>query len=441
MATSSDRQKNIFVIGYDESHGEDVKRIPDVDRFCFYPLLYSDEVVYQKSYDVEKKLEDARKVLNDFDGPVDGIICHWDFPATSLYAMLCEEFELPGPSLEAILKCAHKYWSRLAQREVVPENTPAFCAINPFAEDPMADLTVDFPFWIKPITGYGSALGFRINNEKEFRHALEIVRQKIHRIGDPFNDILHKVKLPEELKAVGGNYVIAEEFMSGREIAPEGAVHNGVCHVHGVIDMVRAKNHKSFLRYEYPSQVAPKAVQEKAGEVAEKVLNHIGFDHGCFNMEFFWDEDCDKLCIIEINPRISQSHSYQFEMVDGMSNHEVAIHVALGDKPQFEHGAGPYGHAAKFLLRHYSQEDAIAKRVPTQKDIERLKSKQPDTDVSVQVKRGQRLSTLLDQDAYSYLLAEVMVAANTQHEMLEKYREAVDMLPFELEPLAEETEA
>ncbi len=46
-----------------------------------------------------------------------------------------EEFDLPGPSLEVILKCSHNYWSRFIQREVAPENTPAFCAVDPFDSD------------------------------------------------------------------------------------------------------------------------------------------------------------------------------------------------------------------------------------------------------------------------------------------------------------------
>lgn len=53
-----------------------------------------------------------------------------------------------------------------------------------------------------------------------------------------------------------------------------------------------------------------------------------------------------------------------------MSNHEIAIHVALWDDPQFNYGQGPYKHAAKFLLRHYGQEDAEATRVPTPEELE-----------------------------------------------------------------------
>lgn len=428
---SSPGRKNIFVFGYDERHSADLFQIPDIERFEFHPLLRSEEVVYQDNYVIDEKLDKARDILRNFDGPVDGIVCHWDFPATSMTAILCEEFGLLSPSLEAILKCSHKFWSRTEQKRVVPENTPGFCAIDPFDDNALESVTLEYPFWIKPIKGYGSTLGFRINEDADFKQAIGIIRKKIRRIGDPFNTILARVDLPPDVESVNGNYLIAEQLIHGIEIAPEGSMQHGSFHTHGVIDMVRDKNHKSFLRYEYPSQ-SPRAIQQRAIDIAEKTLRFIGFDNGCFNMEFFWDEETDDLWIIEINPRISQSHSYQFEKVDGMSNHEIAVHVATGDEPHFQHGNGPYKHAAKFLLRHYSQQDAIVENIPGKKELDQIRSLQPDTDIVINVKKGQRLSSLLDQDAYSYVLAHIHIAAQSTHEMLEKYHEAISILHFDL---------
>ncbi len=435
--TGPTERKNVFVLGFDERHAGDLLRIREADRFAFHPLLRSEELIYQRRYEIEEKLEKARKVLRAFDGTVDAIVCHWDFPVTPMAAMLCEELGLPGPSLEALLKCSHKYWSRVEQRKVAPENTPEFCAVDPFSEGALEQVTIDYPFWMKPVKGYGSLLGFRINNAAEFHRAIGIVRAHIKRLGDPFNEILQRVDVPDAVAGVTGNHLIAEELLGGLEIAPEGSVQQGVYQAHGMIDMVRDRNHKSFLRYEYPSR-APRRVQQRAIDLAGKVLSQIGFNNGCFNMEFFWERETDKLSIIEINPRISQSHCYQFEMVDGMSNHEIAVHVALGDKPNFEYGRGPYEHAAKFLLRRYTQQDERAVHVPTRDELDRLKSRQPDTDVVLMLEKGGRLSELMDQDPYSYLLAEVYVAAHTTRELLARYQQAVDLLPFEFEVVPEQ---
>lgn len=429
------RIRNIFILGYDDLHGRDIVQIPDADRFNFEPLLHSDEVIHQGNLDLEAKLDKARRILREFDRPVDGIVCHWDFPATSMSAILCREFGLPSPSLEAVLKCSHKYWSRLEQHRAVPDNTPAFCAVDPFDDDALEKIPLAYPFWIKPIKGYGSQLGFRINERADFERAIPFVRERIREVGDPFNKILEYLELPEEIRGINGNFLIAEELIGGREIAPEGYVQSGF-HVHGVVDMVRGENHKSFLRYEYPSS-ARKSVQQRAIDIAERFLEHVGFDNGCFNMEFFWKEETDDLWIIEVNPRISQSHCYQFEMVDGMSNHEVAVHVAVGDEPAFEHGNGPHRHAAKFLLRRYDLDNAIVTRVPTGRDLQAVNERQPDTRIRVLVDKGVRLAEDANRDGYSYELAHVHVAGETTHELLEKYREAVELLPFEFRKVPE----
>lgn len=83
---------------------------------------------------------------DEFDGPIDGLICHWDFPVNPIAAILAQDFGLRYPSLESILKCSHKYWSRIEQNKVAPEATPDFCAVDPFSDDPPSQVALDFPF-------------------------------------------------------------------------------------------------------------------------------------------------------------------------------------------------------------------------------------------------------------------------------------------------------
>ncbi|MFW6322503.1 MAG: hypothetical protein ACOC02_02630, partial [Guyparkeria sp.] len=161
----------------------------------------------------------------------------------------------------------------------------------------------------------------------------------------------------------------------------------------------------------------------------------IGYDNGCFNVEFFWNQDTDELHLIEFNPRISQSHSGMMAMVDGMSNHEVAIHVALGDKPAFEHGGGPYDMAAKFLYRRFDPGDAVCVSSPGKADLERLRKSQPDTRVSIKVEKGTRLDETVDQDAYSWVLAELIIGGDDVSDLNAKFEEAKRLLPFRFEPI------
>tara|TARA_R110000823_G_scaffold27609_16_gene80446 strand:- start:17633 stop:18175 length:543 start_codon:yes stop_codon:yes gene_type:complete len=55
------------------------------------------------------------------------------------------------------------------------------------------NLEIDFPFWMKPIKAYSSALGFRIENHAELEDALATVRDRIGGLGDAENDILARL--------------------------------------------------------------------------------------------------------------------------------------------------------------------------------------------------------------------------------------------------------
>jgi len=433
MAGSTNRRRNIFVVCLDDFHLRDLEKIPDRDRFNFHGLLKREELVGKERYDFDAALRRAEEILHEFDGPIDAIIGYWDFPVTAMVPILCDKFGLPSPSLEAVLKCAHKYWSRLEQRRHIPDFTPDFCAVDPYAPDPFKDVTLEYPFWIKPVCAYASILGFRINNHDDFEQAMEIARGGMRRIGDPFNAVLARVDT-SELDGVGGNHMIAESMLQGIEFAPEGYAQHGKVRVHGVVDMVRASNRKSFQDYRYPS-TQPRRVQERGIEATAKLIKGIGYDNGCFNVEFFWDRDTDEMWIVEVNTRVSQSHSNLMAKVDGMSNYEVAIHVALGEEPQFEHGGGEFNMAAKFLYRRFELDDARCVSAPGEKELKRLRKAQPETIVSLKVREGMRLSDISEQDPYSWLLAELIIGGDDVGDLNRKFEQAVELLPFEFEPL------
>jgi hypothetical protein len=194
--------------------------------------------------------------------------------------ILCNKFGLPSPDLAAVLKCAHKYWARLQQRRHIPEATPDFCAVNPFADDPFESVTLDYPFWVKPACGHSSMLGYRIENRCDFDRAMEAARGKIRRFGDPFNAVLKRVDA-SELNGVDGNHMVAEAIVGGTELAPEGYVQRDTVHVHGVVDMIFARNERSFRAYRYPSQ-QPAEIQRRTVETTGQLLRGIGYDNGCF---------------------------------------------------------------------------------------------------------------------------------------------------------------
>ena len=419
--------KHIHVVGLDEFNGSKLRRIDMPEGLQVHALMAYDEVKGQDRIDFDALLKTASDRLRGSETAVDGVIGWWDFPTTSLIPQICQRFGLPSASLESVLKCEHKYWSRLVQREAIPEYIPDFCAVDPFHADPKRQLTLDYPFWIKPVKGFASQLGFRIGSDAEFDAAIEIIRREIGRLGDPFDALLHRVELPAEVAAVGGHFCIAEEIIGGRQCTLEGYVHDGDVQIYGTVDSIRLPNRSSFQRYQYPSRL-PRRVQRWMETVAKRIMGHIGYDNATFNMEFFWDPKRRKLSMLEINPRLSQSHADLFEKVHGVPHFQIMTDLAVGRAPRWTGRQGPANCAAKFFIRRFS--DARVMDVPDAETVRRIEADVPGCEIDVRVKPGTVLSDLHDQDAYSYELADVFIGAANQQELLRTFTAVRKRLKF-----------
>lgn len=420
--------KHFFVLGLDPLRRSYLESVQGAEDYIFHPLLDYDEAVLAEQFCYDALLHKAERQLRSFPEPVAGILGHWDFPSSVLIPHLCQRNGLRSASLRAILTCEHKYWCRLAQRAIASEWTPAFCAVDPFAPDPLAQVSVDYPFWLKPAKCHSSCLGFRIDSAADFRYAIDKIRAGIRRYGDAFNQALAYIDLPAELGSVNGNWCIAEEIITGKQCGIEGSMLNGDYRVHGIVDTVKDSEALSFTRYEYPS-VWPESAQRKICAMGERLLRHIGLDNSPFGIEFFWDQQKNAFRILEINTRISQSHSDQFLKVHGVSNHQVVVDLALNRPTDFSLLEGPYRCAAKFMLRRY--QDARVERTPTVAEIRAAETSVADSKILLSVRPGQQLSNQLHQDSYSYEIADILLGARNQQSLLDDYLRLVEQLHFE----------
>ncbi len=423
--------KNIFIVGLDAFNLAQLKMLRHAEDYHFHSLISYEDIKGGNRFPIGEFLAQAEYTLDNFQGRIDAIVGYWDFPVSTLLPILRRRYGLPGPTLEAVLKCEHKYWSRLLQKEVVPELVPPFTTVDPFRDDAVDRCGLYYPFWLKPVKAASSHLGFRIHNETEFRQNLAVIRQRIARLAEPFNTLLEMADIPPEIAAVNGYHCIAEGIISrGRQCTLEGYVHAGRVHVYGIVDSIREGKHRScFGRYQYPSSL-PRTVQSRMIAVTDQVLTHMGYDDSPFNIEFYWDAATDAVRLLEINTRISKSHCPLFKMVNGEYHHAVMINVALGLEPDFPHRQGKHRIAAKFMMRRYR--DGRVMKVPSQEEIEKVRQRFPDTDVQLHVRPGMRLSDLPDQDSYSYEIAVIFMGAANQKELLERYRSALGMLPFDI---------
>jgi len=428
-------KKNIFCIGLNDFNLRKLQTIRNAENYTFHGLIDPAALLDTEVFQMRDLIATARADLHAFDGSIDAIVVYMDFPVSTMWPILCREFGLPSPTLESLLACEHKYWSRLVQKECIPEHIPDFAAFDPFDERPRERIPFEYPFWVKPIKSSGSRLGFRVNNDVDFDEAVRILRENIGLISEPFNHILEQADLPAEIAAVEGHYCLAEQIIGGRQCTVEGYVYQGKPRAYGIVDSIRHKNRVSFLRYQYPSRL-PLEVRRRMAKLTRRVISHIGFDNSCFNVEFYWDPKTDQLWLLEINTRLSQSHCDLFEKIDGRSNHECAVDIALGIEPEFPRRQGEYKVAAKFFHRRF--QDAVVTRIPSDEQIRGLEAQYPGTIIRPQVQAGMRLSELPEQDSYSFAVAYVFMGAENQKRLLRNYRRVRRGLGFEYQPIEPE---
>jgi hypothetical protein len=414
----------IAVLGADEANLELLHRMPGHERQTFVPVL-TDSEMQEGEVSIPDLLDRAVRTLDGRDTPVDAVIGFWDFPISTLVPLLAARYNLHGAPLEAVVKCEHKYWSRLEQQQVIDEH-PHFGLVD--LDDPRLPDGVRYPVWLKPVKGYSSELAFHVSDDRQFAEAVAEIRDGIGRLGRPFEWILDQLDLPPEIAEVGAQACLAEEAMTGARAATEGYVHDGEVVVYGVLDSITYPGRSSFLRHQYPSQL-PVRVQKRLVEVSERVIERVGLNWTTFSVEFFCDPDSGDVSLLEINPRHSQSHAQLFADVDGIANHHAMVELALGRAPDLPHGEGPYEIAAKWYHRRFS--DGVLRRGPTAEEVARIEREIPGVRVTPVAREGQRLSELLGQDSYSFELTDVIVGARDEAELRAKYERAVSALTYE----------
>lgn len=423
------RRQNIFILGWDDFNAAELSLVSDAENYRYEQLLTFDEIFSSEKPDVQDLLQKARSILDAYDEPIDGIIGYWDFPVTTMRACLCAEYNLAGPNLRGIIACEHKFWSRLEQSKAIDE-CPQFEAVDIFDEQAADKISIEYPFWLKPIKATGSQLGFKVQSREDFRNAQQQIQDGIRFYSENFSYFLEKVPRPKEVENIGGSYCIAESIIAGLQCTVSGYVRNNEIRIYGIVDSINYPESSSFFRFEYPSAL-PKHVKSRISEDSIRIIEQIGLDNSTFNIEFFYDETYNWLWALEVNPRLSQSHSYQYRLVDGDTNLKIMIDLALDRTPDFPHGEGKYDRAAKFFYRRFS--DGLVTRVPDAGEIAEIEAAIPDTRIDIMVSTGIKLSELSLQDSYSYDLAHVFIAAADRDELLRKYHRCLEMMNIQID--------
>jgi hypothetical protein len=172
------------------------------------------------------------------------------------------------------------------------------------------------------------------------------------------------------------------------------------------------------------------------GEIAARIIGHVGLDRSFFNIEFFYRREDDSIWIIEINGRMASQFAPLYRMLNGIDLYAMQLDMLLGRDPGggevWSPGRKRSGVAASFVLRRF--EDGRVRRVPSPEDLCRLGERFPGAFVEILVREGARLSDeLQDDESYRYGLVDLCAA--DWGELERKFEEATRLLPFTFAPV------
>jgi biotin carboxylase len=350
-----------------------------------------------------------------------GVTTGVGYPGMPVVGVIAERLGLPGPRADRVLLCLHKYYCRVAQRELTPYAAPPFQLVDPKRPDDLPR-ELNFPLFLKPVQSCFSINARRIEGPREFR---EKVASSLLPAGflKPLNDML-AAYTDLELNA---SYLLAESLLGGVQVSLEGYVFGGRVRILGIVDSVMYPGTNSFKRFEYPSRLEP-SVLRRMEETAARFIGGIGYDNALFNIEFMYTPETDEIWIIEVNPKIASQFTDLFEKVDGTSSYVPLLQIALGHEPDFRNGGGQFRCAASCVMRLF--EDRRVLSVPSSEQVESLRRRFPDVRVEISARPGRLLSEVM-QDGMSYRYAVVNLGANSWAELDEKFAECADALEFQ----------
>jgi hypothetical protein len=307
-------------------------------------------------YDMEK-FANASIIKAKILGAKAVVSNHEQFGALNA-ALIAEKMGWHGTSVNAVLACQHKLYAREVLQQVAPEANLQFAKLDAKYGGPVPD-GLNYPAYVKPVKAAFSVLACKVNNQDELHQHTRFAPWElwvIRHLVEPFERLL-KQRLPE---AGTAHSLMLETPTQGDQYCLDGYVFDGKVKRLGVVDSVMYPGTDAFMRFDYPSRL-PLHIQQRAEDVARRFFEAIDFDHGLFNMEFFYNSSTDKLTVIEFNPRMASQFSDLYRRVHGLNLHEMALALGHGIDPSHLPLQLPTAHcASSFVYRSFDPRAEVA---------------------------------------------------------------------------------
>ncbi len=286
-------------------------------------------------------------------------------------ALLSQKMGWPGSCPKAVAACQHKIYARQVLQKVAPEANVKFIRMpSAYGEDIPEGL--QYPAFVKPVKAAFSVLAQVVRSREELQaftrfgtYELWVIKHLVR----PFEEVCEKL-LPS---AGTAHSMLLEEPVRGPQFSLDGIVFEGKIKPLGVVDSIMYPGTQAFMRFDYPSRLPPSA-QDQALIVAKKFLNAVGFTHGMFNMEFFYDTATQTLKVIEFNPRMASQFSDLYLRVDGINLHAMALELAYGRDPlALPRTKSTAGAASSFVYRVFDERAShLPQRIPAMPSAAKL---------------------------------------------------------------------
>ena len=286
------------------------------------------------------------------------VVSHHEQFGALAAALLAERMGWPGTPVNAILACQHKYHARQVLQQVAPEANIPFQLLDAEYGAPIPQ-GLPYPVFVKPVKAAFSVLARRVDNRQQLQQHTRFGWWElwvIRRLVEPFERMV-RARLGARMPSA--HRMLLEMPVQAEQYNLDGYVFQGQAHAVGVVDAIMYPHTQAFMRHQVPTRLAP-AVQARALDVAHRFLAAVGFTHGLFNMEFFYDAAADRLTVIEFNPRMASQYSDLYQRVLGVDLHAIGLALADGRDPATVPVRVPSaGAAASFVYRSFRPGDAV----------------------------------------------------------------------------------
>jgi biotin carboxylase len=326
-----------------------------------------------------------------------------------------------------VLTAGHKYYSRVAQRAAVPQAVPGFALFDP--REPGLQAPLSFPFFAKPVKGSYSLLARRIEDRAAFDAFVS--SPAVLEFGQTYLAIFNRLVEAYTSFEADGHWFIAEGLIAGDMVTVEGYAWDGAVEVFGIVDSTLHPN-RSFARFDYPS-LLPEDVQARMADIARRVIARLGLERCLWNIEMMHDPASGRIWIVEVNPRICGQFADLYQKVDGTNTYEIALALALGERPQRAKGEGQFDAAASFPLRIFAS--MLVREAPSSGDVAAAEELFPETLVWSEAAAGQTLAVnALEEDGGSHRYAVINVGGENRKEVQSRCDVVHARLGYRMEP-------